>query len=166
MGTDVQSCFTEPGGPREFLTFMLGKEDYALDILKVQEIRGYEAPTRIANSPSFIKGVIDLRGDIVPIIDMRIKFNAQDVQYIETTVVIILNLGNRVVGIVVDSVSDVISLAEGDIRPAPEFAATVGSRFVQGLATVDQRMLIITDIEAIMRAPDMCLTDTTNSLAE
>ncbi|MFZ4759196.1 MAG: chemotaxis protein CheW, partial [Burkholderiaceae bacterium] len=106
--------------PREYLTFRLGEEEYGIDILKVQEIRGYEQPTRIANAPSFIKGVVNLRGVIVPIVDMRIKFNLGSAEYNDFTVVIILNLGARVVGIVVDSVSDVMELSPEQIRPAPE----------------------------------------------
>jgi len=94
----------------EFLAFTLGKEEYGIDILKVQEIRGYEAVTRIANSPDFIKGVVNLRGIIVPIVDMRIKFQLGEPTYDQFTVVIILNIGGRVVGMVVDSVSDVITL--------------------------------------------------------
>ena len=95
-------------GAREYLTFRLDQEEYGIDILKVQEIRGYEQPTRIANAPAFIKGVVNLRGTIVPIVDMRLKFNCAQADYNSFTVVIILNLRDRVVGIVVDSVSDVM----------------------------------------------------------
>lgn len=95
----------------EYLTFRLGAEEYGVDILKVQEIRGYDAITQIANAPVFVKGVINLRGVIVPIVDMRIKFALGDAEYDQFTVVIILNVAGRVVGIVVDAVSDVISLA-------------------------------------------------------
>jgi purine-binding chemotaxis protein CheW len=103
----------------EYLTFTLGSEEYAIDILKVQEIRGYEQPTLIANSPPFIKGVINLRGTIVPIVDLRIKFNLGKIEYTPFTVVIILNVAGRVIGTVVDSVSDVISLTRAQIRAAP-----------------------------------------------
>src|SRR5882757_8525757 len=105
----------------EFLTFKLGGQEYGIDILKVQEIRGYDTVTRIANAPAFIKGVINLRGNIVPIVDMRIKFNLQQVRYDAFTVVIILNVAKRVVGMVVDGVSDVLTLSPAQIRPAPEF---------------------------------------------
>src|SRR5438105_6918460 len=101
---------------REFLAFTLGKEEYGIDILKVQELRGYEAVTRIANSPDFIKGVVNLRGIIVPIIDMRIKFNLGEPTYNQFTVVIILNIAGRIVGMVVDSVSDVIALSSEQIK--------------------------------------------------
>src|SRR4051812_11574072 len=101
---------------QEFLTFTLGDEEYGVDILKVQEIRSYELVTAIANSPDFIKGVINLRGVIVPIVDLRIKFNLPKVEYSEFTVVIILNLAERVIGVVVDSVSDVVSFIPGNIK--------------------------------------------------
>lgn len=144
----------------EFLTFTLGSEEYAIDILKVQEIRGYEHPTLIANSPSFIKGVINLRGIIVPIVDLRIKFNLGRVEYTPFTVVIILNVAGRVIGIVVDSVSDVISLTNVQIRPAPDFSASFDTRYILGLATLEARMLIVTDIERLITSADMELIDT------
>lgn len=118
--TNVTKLVSEPSG-QEFLVFTLGDEEYGIDILKVQEIRGYDQVTRIANTPAFIKGVTNLRGVIVPIVDLRIKFSQVDVDYNDNTVVIVLNLGQRVVGIVVDGVSDVLSLTAEQIRPAPEF---------------------------------------------
>ncbi len=142
----------------ELLTFTLGAEEYAIDILKVQEIRSYETVTRIANTPAFIKGVINLRGVIVPIVDMRLKFRLGEPVFNEFTVVIILNIDKRVIGIVVDGVSDVISLAEGDIHPAPEFG-TLDTQFLTGLATVDDRMLILLDIERLMSSAEMELVD-------
>lgn len=143
----------------EYLTFTLGSEEYAIDILKVQEIRGYEPPTLIANAPAFIKGVINLRGTIVPIVDLRIKFNLGKIEYTPFTVVIILNIAGRVIGAVVDSVSDVISLTRSQIRPAPDFSATFDTKYILGLATVDSRMMIVTDIERLMSSADMELID-------
>ena len=143
----------------EFLTFTLGDEEYGIDILKVQEIRGYDAVTKIANSPPSIKGVINLRGAIVPIVDLRIKFNLGEPTYDQFTVVIILNIANRVVGMVVDGVSDVIALASDQIRPAPEFGATLDTQYIVGLATVDERMIIVVDIERLMTSQDMALVD-------
>ena len=143
---------------REFLTFTLGDEEYAIDILKVQEIRGFEAVTRIANTPAFIKGVINLRGLIVPIVDMRVKFNLGEPVYNEFTITVILNIGKRVVGIVVDSVSDVISLDEEQIRPAPEFG-TFDMQYLQGLVAVEDRMLILIDIERLMSSAEMALVE-------
>lgn len=143
----------------EFLTFTLGPEEYGIDILKVQEIRGYDAVTAIANMPSFIKGVINLRGIIVPIVDMRIKFKLENVTYDQLTVVIILNLASRVVGMVVDGVSDVIALTSEQIKSAPQFGATLDTKYLMGLGTVDERMLILVDIEKLMSSSDMELMD-------
>jgi len=144
-------------GAREYLTFRLDQEEYGIDILKVQEIRGYEPPTRIANAPEFIKGVVNLRGTIVPIVDMRLKFNCSQVEYNSFTVVIILNLRNRVVGIVVDSVSDVMELAPEAVRPAPVIASAIASGCILGLGSVGERMLILLDIEKLMNNVDMGL---------
>jgi len=144
---------------RELLTFTLGSEEYGIDILKVQEIRGYDTVTTIANAPEFIKGVINLRGIIVPIVDMRIKFKLGSVTYNETTVVIILNIAKRVVGMVVDGVSDVIALKPEQIKAAPEFGASLDTRYLQGLGTVDERMLILLDIEKLMTSRDMELAE-------
>jgi purine-binding chemotaxis protein CheW len=149
--------------PREYLSFKLGAEEYGIDILKVQEIRGYEQPTRIANAPHFIKGVVNLRGVIVPIVDMRLRFGLPDVKYDSFTVVIILNVAHRTVGMVVDSVSDVLELPAGQIKPAPEFNGAIDAAYITGLGTIkhgeDERMLILMDIEQMMTAADMCLMD-------
>jgi purine-binding chemotaxis protein CheW len=144
----------------EFLTFRLGAENYGIEILKVQEIRGYEQPTTIANAPAFIKGVINLRGVIVPILDLRVKFQLPEARYDEFTVVIVLNVAQRVVGVVVDSVSDVLSLEAEAIRPTPEFAsATFDTRYITGLAEVDETMLIMLDIEKLLTSTEMALVD-------
>lgn len=144
---------------REYLTFTLGSEEYAIDILKVQEIRSYESPTLIANAPPFIKGVINLRGNIVPIVDLRIKFNLGRIEYTPFTVVVILNVARRVIGVVVDSVSDVISLKSSQIRPAPDFSGTFDTRYIVGLATEEGRMMIVADIEQLMASADMELIE-------
>jgi purine-binding chemotaxis protein CheW len=143
----------------EYLTFSLGDEEYAVDILKVQEIRGYENVTRLPDSPDFIKGVINLRGVIVPIVDLRLKFELGKAEYNELTVMIILNLGSRVVGIVVDSVSDVVRLPGEQIKPSPDLGGAVDTRFLKGVATVSERMLLLLDIERMMLGRDMALTD-------
>ena len=136
--------------PSEYLTFTLGDEEYGVEILKVQEIRGYDAVTHIANAPAFIKGVANLRGTIVPIVDMRIKFDLGEPEYNEFTVVIILNVAGRVVGMVVDSVSDVIQLVPEEIRPAPDFSSAFDTKYIIGLGTIEERMLILVDIERLM----------------
>ncbi len=143
----------------EYLTFVLGDEEYGLEILKVQEIRGYDSVTQIANTPDFIKGVVNLRGKIVPIVDLRIKFHLGKVVYDEFTVVIILNLGGRVVGIVVDGVSDVMALKEDQIRDVPSLVTSIDTKYIVGLATVEQQMLILVDIEQLMSSQEMALLD-------
>ena len=146
----------------EFLTFRLGAEEYGIDILKVQEIRSYEAPTRIANSPAFIKGVVNLRGVIVPIVDLRLKLGCDSNDYNSFTVVIVLNVRGRVVGAVVDSVSDVLELSRDSIKPAPEMASAVDTSFITGISSVNDRMLILMDIEELMASSEMGLIDSTH----
>jgi purine-binding chemotaxis protein CheW len=147
------------GSPaKQFLTFRIGGEEYGMDILKVQEIRSYEAPTRVAHSPSFVKGVVNLRGVIVPIMDMRIKLGVE-AQYNAFTVVIVMNIGNRILGMVVDSVSDVLELGDGQIRPAPELGAAIDSRHVTGLGKVGDRILILLDISGMVNSPEFGLMD-------
>ena len=159
----LQPSLAATGAPREYLSFKLGHEEYGIDILKVQEIRGYEQPTRIANAPHFIKGVVNLRGVIVPIVDMRLRFDLPDVKYDAFTVVIILNIAHRTVGMVVDSVSDVLELPAGQIKPAPEFNGAIDASYITGLGTIkhgdDERMLILMDIEQMMTSADMGLMD-------
>lgn len=150
----------------EFLTFALGREEYGIDILKVQEIRGYDAVTSIANAPSFIKGVINLRGTIVPIVDLRIKFNLGEVEYNSFTVVIILNISGRVIGAVVDGVSDVVALEPQQIKPAPEFSVSFDTRYILALGTVEDRMLILVDIEKLMTSSEIGLVEKVATVEE
>ena len=154
-----QSAIAAEAGIREYLTFTLGAEEYGVDILKVQEIRGYDSVTRIPDAPDFIKGVINLRGTIVPVVDMRLKFKLGKAEYNEFTVMIILNISRRVVGMVVDGVSDVMQLTAEQIRPAPEFGGAINTRYITGLGTLDERMLILVDIERLMSGADMALMD-------
>ena len=139
----------------EYLSFTLGNEQYGVDILKVQEIRGYDQVTRVPDAPDYIKGVINLRGTIVPVIDLRLKLRLENATYDAFTVMIVLNVDQRVVGIVVDSVSDVIELAAEQIRPTPEFGAAVDTRFINGIGTQDERMLILLDIETLLDTAEM-----------
>jgi purine-binding chemotaxis protein CheW len=141
----------------EVLSFRLGGEEYAISILKVQEIRGYDAVTRIASAPEYLKGVINLRGIIVPIVDMRIKFKVGEAKYDPFTVVIILNINGHTIGMVVDSVSDVVTLTPDQIKPAPDLGASVATEFLQGLGTVGERMLILLDIDKLMGSEEMGL---------
>lgn len=146
---------------REFLVFSLGSEEYAIDILKAQEIRSYENVTRIANTPNFIKGVTNLRGVIVPIVDLRIKFNLKHAEYGGQTVVIVVNVEGRIVGVVVDGVSDVISLAPEQIKPAPEFSLSLSSDYLCGLASIGERMLVLVDIDKLLTSEEMALVEKT-----
>ncbi|RXR06647.1 chemotaxis protein CheW [Pseudoxanthomonas composti] len=139
----------------EFLSFTLGEEHYGVDILKVQEIRGYDAVTKVPDAPEYIKGVINLRGTIVPVIDLRLKLRMKEARYDGFTVMIVLNVEDRVVGIVVDSVSDVVPLAPEQIRGTPEFGAAVDTRFISGIGTLDERMLILLDIETLLNYADI-----------
>jgi len=155
------AAYAERAREGEYLTFRLGPEEYGIDILRVQEIRSYEQPTRIANAPAFIKGVVNLRGVIVPIIDLRLKLGCDRVEYNGFTVVIVLNVRGRVVGVVVDSVSDVLELGKGQIKPAPELNSGVEPGFITGIGTVangeTERMLILLDIVALMASAEMGL---------
>lgn len=157
----VPATIAAPHLAAGYLSLRLGGEEYGIDILKVQEIRGYEAPTRIAGTPAFIKGVVNLRGAIVPIIDLRLKFALDEAAFDGSTVVIILNVVDRVVGIVVDSVSDVVEFTAGQVRPAPEFNGSVDAGYITGLGSLTtgdrERLLILTDIEQLMRSPEMGL---------
>ena len=141
----------------EYLTFQLGKEEYGIDILKVQEIRSYEQPTRMAQAPDFIKGIIDLRGVIVPIIDLRLKLQCAQAEYTDFTVVIILNVRGTVMGVVVDAVADVVALTREAIKPAPQFQSQLDAAFVTGIARTGDRMLIMMDIESLLDSAEMGL---------
>jgi purine-binding chemotaxis protein CheW len=156
-GAQSTTSATTSDRPLEFLSFTLGKEEYGISIQKVQELRGYDTVTRIANVPDFIKGVVNLRGIIVPIVDMRIRFQLGTPTYDALTVVVIMNLTNRVVGMVVDSVSDVVTLSAEQIKPAPEMSGAVATNYLTGLGTIDDRMLILIDIDKLMSSPEMCL---------
>ena len=160
----VQGAHQHNASGGEFLTFRLGNEEYGIDILRVQEIRSYEPPTRIANAPAFVKGVVNLRGTIVPIVDLRIKLGCERVDYDSFTVVIVLNVRGRVVGAVVDSVSDVLQLAPERVKPAPQLSSgNVDTSYITGIANVPgddkDRMLILVDIEALMTSAEMGLLD-------
>ena len=143
----------------EFLAFRLGEEEYGIDIQKVQELRGYDNVTHIANAPEYIKGVINLRGLIVPVVDMRIRFNLGAPAYDQFTVLIVLNVLGRTIGMVVDSVSDVIDLAPAQIKPAPEMGAALNTSYMIGMGALDQRMVILIDIDCLMSSAEMGLIE-------
>ena len=145
----------------QVVCFKVGREEYGIDILKVQEIRSYEQPTRIANAPPFIKGVVNLRGVIVPIVDLRLKLGCESAEYNSFTVAIVLNVKGRVVGMVVDSVSDVLALDAASIKPAPDLSSGMDAAFITGIGSVADRMLILMDIEGLMSSPEMGLINAT-----
>ena len=156
----MSQATTATGGYSECLTFRLGEEEYGIDILRVQEIRSYEVPTRIAHAPAFIKGVIDLRGVIVPIIDLRLKLGCETAEYTPFTVVIILNVGTSVLGVVVDAVADVVRVPPDALRPAPQFQGSVDGAFIKGIAHLGERMLIVVDIAAMLSDAEMGVLQT------
>jgi purine-binding chemotaxis protein CheW len=142
-------------GALEFLSFTLGKEEYGVDIQKVQELRAYTAVTAIANAPDYIKGVVNLRGVIVPIVDLRIKFRLADPSYDQFTVVIIMYVGQSQVGVVVDSVSDVITLKAGQLKPVPQMGSSINADYMVGVGAVDERMILLVDIDKLLAASDL-----------
>lgn len=158
--TDTRQDQAETQG-KEFLIFTLAHQEYGIDILKVQEIRDYDSQTvtRIANVPDFIKGVTNLRGVIVPIVDLRMKFNMENVQYTAQTVVVILNVRSRVMGVVVDGVSDVLILQSSQISAPPQFGSAFSTEHLTGIGTVGERMLILVDIEKLMTSEEMALVE-------
>lgn len=143
----------------QFLTFSLANEEYGVDILRVQEIKGWTPVTHIPNAPDYLKGVLNLRGTIVPIIDLRMRFNLDPAEYTPTTVVIVLSLHNdgreRTFGIVVDAVSDVLNIAPADVRPKPDFGTAVDADFIDGLATVDEHMVMLLDIDRLLKPEEI-----------
>lgn len=153
-GMEVESDNTD-----QFLTFIVAGEEYGVDILCVQEIRGWEAATPIPNAPAHIKGVINLRGTIVPIIDLRQCFGIESIEYTPITVVIVMKVkaknGERVMGVVVDAVSDVYALAETDMRPAPDMGNSLNTEFIRGLVNVDKKMVILLNIDRLLSVDDI-----------
>ncbi len=159
MQVSSETALPAAAASGEFLTFALGEQQYGVDILKVQEIRGYEGVTGIPNTPAHIKGVINLRGTIVPVLDLRLKFRLGEARYDGFTVMIILNLGERTVGVVVDAVSDVVQLKAEQIRPAPPLGAGVDARYLVGVGVIEKRMVLLIDIERLLGSEDLALID-------
>lgn len=157
LGTDLDN------DTDQYLTFILADEEYGVDILRVQEIKGWDSVTPIPNTPEFIKGVINLRGTIVPIIDLRKRFSMPEIEYGPVTVIIVLKIEckdkDRIMGIVVDAVSDVYDVPEEEMKPAPDFGGVVNVEFVRGLATVSEKMIIVLDIDHLLSGDEMMATD-------
>ena len=153
QAAETRNAATDAGS-HQVLTFTLGDETYGVDILRVQEIRGYSTVTRIPQAPAHVLGVLNLRGSIVPIDDMRMRFNLERAEYTPLTVIIVLSvespLGRRDFGVVVDGVSDVIDVAVSDIKPAPDLGEQVSTEFIEGLAAVSGRMVMLLDIDTLI----------------
>jgi purine-binding chemotaxis protein CheW len=147
----IENASNDASG-NEYLTFRMGEEEYAIDILRVREIRAHEAVTRIAQAPAYVKGVINLRGTIVPIVDLRLKFGMPERDE-RSGVVIILDIGGQYMGAAVDAVSDVVVLPPQWIKPAPAFQSAIDAAFIRGIAPVDDRMLIVADIASLLAIP-------------
>jgi purine-binding chemotaxis protein CheW len=144
--------FATDGG--QYLTFTLGKEEYGVEILKVQEIRGYSPVTPIPNTPSYIRGVMNLRGTIIPVVDLRTKLSMVEAVYNQFTVIIVVMVGTKIVGLIVDSVSDVLNISTSDIQATPDFGAEVDARFIQGLAKAEKKLVALLDIDKVVRGED------------
>jgi len=145
----------------QYLTFTLGSEAYGLDILRVQEIKGYTAVTPIPNAPDYLKGVMNLRGTVIPVIDLRRRFRMEVADYTAFTVVIVVTVGPRVMGLVVDAVSEVLDVAPGDVEPTPDLGGQVDGGFVSGLAKTGDRLVVLLDIERVVGGAEKVGADAT-----
>ena len=161
--SETTNTAEQQGAADQYLTFMLGDEEFGVEILRVQGIQGWDSATPIPNSPDFVLGVTNLRGSVVPIIDLRCRFSLEHREFGPTTVVIVVRVEtpsqDRVIGMVVDGVSEVYSVNPEEIQPSPQFGGSIDTCFIRGLATMDERMLILLDI-------DKLLTDTVESVSE
>lgn len=148
----------------KYLTFVLATEEYAIDILRVQEIKGWSKVTVIPNTPKYICGVINLRGTIVPIVDLRLRFGLERLDYGQMTVVVVVkvmskNNRERIMGIVVDAVSDVYDVTESEIKPPPDFGSVISIEFIKGLATVTEKMVIVLDIDRLLNSDELAIVE-------
>ena len=146
--TNDQMGFAADGD--QYLTFALGEEQYGVQILRVQEIKGYTGVTRIPNTPEYVKGVLNLRGTIVPIVDLRMKFGMEQQEYNKKTVIIVVEVKGRIMGIIVDAVSDVMNIAAKDIQPAPEFGGSVDVGFINGIGSYGEKLVAFLDIDRVL----------------
>jgi purine-binding chemotaxis protein CheW len=134
----------------QYLSFVLGEEEYGIEILRVQEIKGYTTVTPIPNTPPHIKGVINLRGAVVPVVDLRTKFAMPAVEYTKFTVIVLVAAAGKTIGLVVDAVSDVLNLTDSSIQPPPELGASVDTRFLQGMGTTGERLVALLDMDQLL----------------
>jgi purine-binding chemotaxis protein CheW len=156
--TEIMQTGQDDGGA-QFLSFILAGEHYGVDILRVQEIKGWTPVTRVPQTSKHMKGVLNLRGTVVPIVDMRMRFSLEEVEYTPLTVVIVMSVknesGERLVGIVVDAVSDVLNVSTDDIKPTPDFGDTVSTEFINGLASVEDKMIMLLDVDKLFNANEL-----------
>jgi purine-binding chemotaxis protein CheW len=139
----------------QYLTFTLGQEEYGVEILKVQEIKGYSAITPIPNTPAYLKGVMNLRGTIIPVVDLRAKFAMTAAEYNQFTVIIVVTVGRKIMGLVVDAVSDVLNIPRTDIQETPDFGAQVDARFINGMAKAGDKLVVLLDIDKVLSGEEL-----------
>ncbi len=134
----------------QYLTFRLGDEEYGIEILKVQEIKGYAPVTPVPNTPSYVKGVMDLRGTVIPVVDLRAKLAMSEAAYNQFTVIVVVTVGPKGMGLIVDAVSDVLNIPTSDVQATPEFGAAVDARFINGLAKAGEKLVVLLDIDRVL----------------
>jgi purine-binding chemotaxis protein CheW len=161
----VDTARDELAAGGQYLTFALGDEQYGVELLKVQEIKGYSPVTAIPNSPTHIKGVINLRGAVIPIIDLRARFGMAPIEYSKFNVIIVINVGSRVMGLLVDAVSDVLSVEAGQVRPAPDFGTQADTRFISGMVAAGSRIAVLLDLDTLLSDADLIAADTATACA-
>ena len=139
----------------QYLTFALGSEEYGIELLKVQEIKGYSAVTPIPSTPPHIKGVMNLRGAVIPVVDLRVRFGMETIEYTQFNVIIVINVGAKVMGLLVDAVSDVLNVGAGEVRPAPDFGTRADTRFISGMASAGDKIAVLLDIDRLLTEDDL-----------
>jgi len=155
---DINATISSGTGD-QFVTFTLGNEEYGVEILKVQEIIGYQGFTKIPNVPPFVKGVLNLRGSVVPVIDLRLKFGMPEKEYDKFTVILILEVAGRIIGTIVDAVSDVVTLTEDEMQPTPDFSSGIRTDFISGMGRKDDKLIILLDIDKVLSDGELELLD-------
>jgi purine-binding chemotaxis protein CheW len=155
-----QASFATDGG--QYLTFRLGDEEYGVEILRVQEIKGYSTVTPIPNMPAYLKGVMNLRGTIVPVVDLRVKFSMTRADYTQFTVIIVVTVGTKVMGLIVDAVSDVLNIPKGDVQATPDFGGQVDARYINGMAKTGDKLVVLLDIDRVMGGVDVAAMTSLN----
>ncbi len=155
---EQREAASHTGEVNQFLTFTLGAEEYGIEILKVQEIKGYSAITHIPNAPAHVKGVMNLRGTVVPVVDLRAKFGMEAVEYSKFTVIIVVMVGQKIAGLVVDAVSDVLNIQQSEVRPAPDFGARADTRFISGVASIGDKLAVLVDIDKLLTEEEVAAT--------